>query len=51
MDSKGTASVDLNFRSSGLHAAKRIMENMGWKEACVGYSVCLSFMHSRKMMP
>ncbi|KAG2586752.1 hypothetical protein PVAP13_5NG075100 [Panicum virgatum] len=32
IDSMGTASVDMNFRSSGLHSAKRIMENMGWKE-------------------
>ncbi|PUZ58251.1 hypothetical protein GQ55_5G494100 [Panicum hallii var. hallii] len=32
IDSMETASVDMNFRSSGLHSAKRIMENMGWKE-------------------
>ncbi|XP_002457271.1 uncharacterized protein LOC8056554 isoform X1 [Sorghum bicolor] len=32
IDSMGTVSVDLNFRSSGLLSAKRIMENMGWKE-------------------
>jgi len=32
IDSMGTASVDMNFRSSSLHSAKRIMENMGWKE-------------------
>jgi len=32
IDSTGTASVDMNFRSCGLHSAKRIMENMGWKE-------------------
>ncbi|OEL19927.1 hypothetical protein BAE44_0019056 [Dichanthelium oligosanthes] len=44
IDSMGTASVDINFHSSGLHSAKRIMENMGWKEACVFYSVCLLFM-------
>ncbi|TVU21631.1 hypothetical protein EJB05_31280 [Eragrostis curvula] len=24
--------VDMNFTSSGLHSAKRIMESMGWKE-------------------
>ncbi|GJN05684.1 hypothetical protein PR202_ga23337 [Eleusine coracana subsp. coracana] len=30
MDQMGL--VDVNFRSSGLHSAKRIMENMGWKE-------------------
>ncbi|XP_066316110.1 uncharacterized protein [Miscanthus floridulus] len=39
MDSMGTVSVDLNFRSSGLLSAKRIMENMGWKEACDCHSV------------
>jgi len=44
IDSTGTASVDMNFRSSGLHSAKRIMENMGWKEACVYQSFCLLFM-------
>uniref|UniRef100_A0ACD5VNN6 Uncharacterized protein n=1 Tax=Avena sativa TaxID=4498 RepID=A0ACD5VNN6_AVESA len=32
MDSLGAAPVDMNFRSSGLKSAKRIMENMGWKE-------------------
>ncbi|KAK8452458.1 hypothetical protein SEVIR_5G116800v4 [Setaria viridis] len=32
INSMGTASVDMNFRSSGLQSAKRIMENMGWKE-------------------
>lgn len=32
MDSMGAAPVDMNFRSSGLKSAKRIMENMGWKE-------------------
>ncbi|CAO2199194.1 unnamed protein product [Urochloa humidicola] len=32
INSMGTASVDMNFRSSGLHSAKRMMENMGWKE-------------------
>uniref|UniRef100_A0ACD5W360 Uncharacterized protein n=1 Tax=Avena sativa TaxID=4498 RepID=A0ACD5W360_AVESA len=32
MDSFGAAPVDMNFRSSGLKSAKRIMENMGWKE-------------------
>ncbi|RLN23748.1 hypothetical protein C2845_PM07G00220 [Panicum miliaceum] len=36
IDSMGTTSVDMNFRSSGLHSAKRIMENMGWKEAWTG---------------
>ncbi|XP_015688241.1 uncharacterized protein LOC102707527 isoform X2 [Oryza brachyantha] len=28
----GDASVDMNFRSSGLNSAKKMMENMGWKE-------------------
>ncbi|KAF8704850.1 hypothetical protein HU200_031088 [Digitaria exilis] len=32
IDSVRTSSIDMNFRSSGLHSAKRIMENMGWKE-------------------
>lgn len=32
MDSMGVASADLNFQSSGLLSAKRIMENMGWKQ-------------------
>ncbi|XP_047058117.1 uncharacterized protein LOC124664706 [Lolium rigidum] len=32
MDSLGAVPVDMNFRSSGLKSAKRIMENMGWKE-------------------
>ncbi|CAL4958494.1 unnamed protein product [Urochloa decumbens] len=32
INSMETASVDMNFHSSGLHSAKRIMENMGWKE-------------------
>ncbi|KAJ1282412.1 hypothetical protein BS78_03G050000 [Paspalum vaginatum] len=33
IDSMGTSmSVDMNFCSSGLHSAKRIMESMGWKE-------------------
>ncbi|CAO2193848.1 unnamed protein product [Urochloa humidicola] len=32
INSMGTALVDMNFRSSGLHSAKRMMENMGWKE-------------------
>jgi hypothetical protein len=58
MDSMGTVSVDLNFCSSGLLSAKRIMENMGWKEACVCHSVyhlcfvCIgiSFLHSRTLV-
>ena len=58
MDSMGTVSVDLNFRSSGLLSAKRIMENMGWKEACDCHSVyrlcfvCIgkSFLHSRTLV-
>uniref|UniRef100_A0A0E0JEL3 G-patch domain-containing protein n=1 Tax=Oryza punctata TaxID=4537 RepID=A0A0E0JEL3_ORYPU len=32
MDLMGDASVDMNFRSSGLNSAKKMMENMGWKE-------------------
>ncbi|XP_062193831.1 uncharacterized protein LOC133897202 [Phragmites australis] len=32
IDSVGSASVDMSFRSSGLHSAQRIMENMGWRE-------------------
>ena len=40
MDSLGAAPVDINFRSSGLKSAKRIMENMGWKEVCL-----LSYLH------
>ncbi|BAF04052.2 Os01g0170100, partial [Oryza sativa Japonica Group] len=32
MDLMGGASVDMNFRSSGLNSAKKMMENMGWKE-------------------
>lgn len=32
MDSLRGAPIDMNFRSSGLKSAKRIMENMGWKE-------------------
>ncbi|KAK8452461.1 hypothetical protein SEVIR_5G116800v4 [Setaria viridis] len=43
INSMGTASVDMNFRSSGLQSAKRIMENMGWKEACV--PLCLPFVY------
>ncbi|WVZ72451.1 hypothetical protein U9M48_020910 [Paspalum notatum var. saurae] len=39
IDSMETSmSVDMNFCSSGLHSAKRIMESMGWKEACVYHS-------------
>ncbi|XP_048561906.1 RNA-binding protein 5 isoform X3 [Triticum urartu] len=32
MDSLGAGPVDMNLCSSGLKSAKRIMENMGWKE-------------------
>ncbi|KAE8800099.1 RNA-binding protein 10 [Hordeum vulgare] len=32
MDSLGVGPVDMNLCSSGLKSAKRIMENMGWKE-------------------
>ncbi|KAF0921198.1 hypothetical protein E2562_039310 [Oryza meyeriana var. granulata] len=32
MDLMEDASVDMNFRSSGLNSAKKMMENMGWKE-------------------
>ena len=39
IDSLGAAPVDMNFRSSGLKSAKRIMENMGWKEVCL-YIIC-----------
>ena len=39
MDSLGAAPVDINFRSSGLKSAKRIMENMGWREVCL-YLIC-----------
>jgi hypothetical protein len=40
MDSLGAAPVDMNFCSSGLKSAKRIMENMGWKEVCL-YLICI----------
>jgi hypothetical protein len=50
MDSMGVASADLNFQSSGLLSAKRIMENMGWKQACVCHFLyrlcCFFFLHS-----
>ncbi|KAL6626834.1 hypothetical protein ACP70R_030560 [Stipagrostis hirtigluma subsp. patula] len=32
LDTMGVASIDMNLSSSGLHSAKRMMENMGWKE-------------------
>jgi hypothetical protein len=54
MDSLGAAPVDMNFCSSGLKSAKRIMENMGWKEVCVylactvGLDICLCILESWK---
>jgi hypothetical protein len=56
MDSLGAAPVDMNFRSSGLKSAKRIMENMGWKEVClyliciVGPDICLCILGWKKML-
>ncbi|KAL6847999.1 hypothetical protein ACP4OV_022127 [Aristida adscensionis] len=32
MDTMDAASMEMTFNSSGLHSAKRMMENMGWKE-------------------
>jgi hypothetical protein len=38
--------MDMNFRSSGLDSAKRIMENMGWKEVCLSkvFCICWTFL-------
>ena len=55
MDSLGAGPVDMNLCSSGLKSAKRIMENMGWKEVCaylictVGLGICLCILGWKKI--